>query len=528
MKNQQSAKGRPRLSVAIIARNEQEVIGETLDSIRAIADEIIVWDTGSADDTVAFCRKKGVKVFQGCWENDFSAARNACLKKVEGDWVLWLDAGEKLVDTLAVKLREFIDVAADSHKAYMMLVEIPPDGHCTTGEQIAQPRLLPAGARLKFEGRVRETLYSSIQAVGLETAIAPGRIIRHVRQHGQDRKIRLASRNLDLLEMELNEQEKPEPRIFLAQGEAYVSLGDCRRARESFIRAIELSQPGSAEMLEGYYGLLSGYNNDPLMRDAQMRVCLNALEAFPLDAQLLLAMGSYFQMCNRLDLAVKAFETAVKFGRTNSTIWHLCELPEVAISCYTIALRLQGKDDEACQALEEGLINYGRSPRLLQLAMDLYMKLGNADKAVEMAKRNGKLKGSEDPLILAIRGACKASKQEWTPALAYLQSAYLMGCRSPMCLRWLAVTLLSNGQGQAAMPVLKEWQKMEPTNPELLAYLAELQENTDANVNKEHIEVETQATDRQYRVDSPGVRTPINPIKIPFVPGVEAGERTIQ
>jgi glycosyltransferase involved in cell wall biosynthesis len=528
MKNQQSAKGRPRMSVAIIARNEQDVIGETLDSIRAIADEVIVWDSGSSDDTVSFCRKKGVKVFQGRWENDFSAARNACLAKAEGDWVLWLDAGERLDDALASRLREFIDTAADLHKVYMILVEIPPDGHCATGEQIAQPRLLPIKAGLKFEGRLRETLYQSIQEVGLEIAIAPGRIIRHVRQHGHDRKARLAHRNLDLLEMELSENEKPNPRLFLAQGEAYINLRDCARARESFIRAIELSQPGSAEMLEGYYGLLSGYNNDPLMRDAQMRVCLNALEVFPLDAQLLLAMGSYFQMCNRLDLATKAFETAVEFGRTNSTIWHLCELPEVAISCYTIALRLQGKDDEACQALEEGLVNYGQSPRLLQLAMDLYIKLGKADKAVEMAKRNGTLKGSEDPLILAIRGACKASKQEWTPALAYLQSAYLMGCRSPLCLRWLAVTLLSNGQGQVALPVLKEWQKLEPTNPELLAYLAELQENATANAKNERLAEEKQATNRQYRVDSPGMRTAINPIKIPMVPGLEVSERIIQ
>ena len=96
MKTQQVRNGRPRLSVALIARNEQEVIAETLDSILAIADEIIVWDSGSEDETMSLARKKGVKVFQGFWKNDFSAARNDCLSKVSGDWVLWLDAGEKL------------------------------------------------------------------------------------------------------------------------------------------------------------------------------------------------------------------------------------------------------------------------------------------------------------------------------------------------------------------------------------------------------------------------------------------------
>ncbi len=223
------------------------------------------------------------------------------------------------VNNSAEKLREFIDSSANPQKVYTYYGRHPTRAdHCTAGEQIAQPRLLPAKAGLKFEGRVRETLYPSIQAAGLEIDAAPGSILRHPRQHSQDRKTQLANRDLGLLELELTEKSKPNPRISLAQGEAYVNLGDYGKAREAFIRAIELSQPGSTEMLEGYYGLLTGYNNDPILRDAQMRVCLNALEVFPLDAQLLLAMGSYFQMRNRLDLAAQAFETVVKFGQTNT------------------------------------------------------------------------------------------------------------------------------------------------------------------------------------------------------------------
>ena len=161
MKPEQVHNGRPRLSVAIIVRNEQEVIAETLESIRTIADEIIVWDSGSEDDTITLARKKGAKVFQGFWKNDFSAARNACLSKVMADWVLWLDAGEKLDNLAAKKLRNFIDTTANPQKAYLIMVKIPPTENCTAGEQIAQPRLLPVKAGLKFEGQVHETLYPS-------------------------------------------------------------------------------------------------------------------------------------------------------------------------------------------------------------------------------------------------------------------------------------------------------------------------------------------------------------------------------
>jgi tetratricopeptide (TPR) repeat protein len=250
---------------------------------------------------------------------------------------------------------------------------------------------------------------------------------------------------------------------------------------------------------------------------------LNALEVFPLDFQLLLAVGSYFQIHNRLDLATRAFETAVKFGQTNSSIWHLCELPEVSASCLSIALQLQGKDEEARRALEEALDRHPQSARLLRLAINSYIKTGNAEQGIEVAQRGGMLSSREDPLILAIRGACKAAKQEWTPALTDLQSAYLMGCRSTLCLRWLAVALLSNGQAGAAKPVLDVWQKLEPANPELQAYIAAVRETQNAPCIKTEKEAKAEEVGnvktavRQFRIDPGSTITEVHPIRIPFV-----------
>jgi hypothetical protein len=64
----------------------------------------------------------------------------------------------------------------------------------------------------------------------------------------------------------------------------------------------------------------------------------------------------------------------------------------------------------------------------------------------------------------------------WTQALGHLQIAYLEGCRHPLCLRWLAVTYLSNGQLAAAAPVLEAWRQVEPGNAELRAYSQALAE----------------------------------------------------
>ena len=87
---------RPRLSVAMIVRDEQEVLAESIESVGKIADEIVVLDTGSADRTPELAAQLGATVHRTAWENDFSAARNHCLRLVTGNWVLWLDAGERI------------------------------------------------------------------------------------------------------------------------------------------------------------------------------------------------------------------------------------------------------------------------------------------------------------------------------------------------------------------------------------------------------------------------------------------------
>jgi hypothetical protein len=63
-------------------------------------------------------------------------------------------------------------------------------------------------------------------------------------------------------------------------------------------------------------------------------------------------------------------------------------------------------------------------------------------------------------------------QQNWLAALGHLQAAYLSGCQDQFCLRWLAVTLLSNGQSAAAQPILQAWIAVEPNNAEAQRFLA--------------------------------------------------------
>jgi glycosyltransferase involved in cell wall biosynthesis len=83
-----------KLSVTIITRNEEAQIGDCLESVRWV-DEIIVVDTGSADRTLEICRKYTAHVHSRPWEG-YAPTKNAALDLATGDWILSLDADERV------------------------------------------------------------------------------------------------------------------------------------------------------------------------------------------------------------------------------------------------------------------------------------------------------------------------------------------------------------------------------------------------------------------------------------------------
>jgi glycosyltransferase involved in cell wall biosynthesis len=84
------------LSVIIITRNEAHNIGECIASIRALAYEIVVVDSGSTDDTIVIARTAGARVIETSDWPGFGAQKNRALSYATGMWVLSLDADERV------------------------------------------------------------------------------------------------------------------------------------------------------------------------------------------------------------------------------------------------------------------------------------------------------------------------------------------------------------------------------------------------------------------------------------------------
>ena len=96
-----------RLSVTIITLNEQENLVKCLESVKNIADEVIIVDSGSTDKTVEIAKKFGAKVYFRKFD-DYASQKNFALSKVMGDWILALDADEIVTNELKEEIQKLI------------------------------------------------------------------------------------------------------------------------------------------------------------------------------------------------------------------------------------------------------------------------------------------------------------------------------------------------------------------------------------------------------------------------------------
>lgn len=92
------------LSVVVITKNEQEMVTDCLISVRSLADEIIVVDSGSTDKTNEIAKSFGVKIVRSRGSN-FSQYRNLGLSHARGDWILYVDADERVSPQLRLEIQ---------------------------------------------------------------------------------------------------------------------------------------------------------------------------------------------------------------------------------------------------------------------------------------------------------------------------------------------------------------------------------------------------------------------------------------
>jgi glycosyltransferase involved in cell wall biosynthesis len=100
-----------KLSVVLATRNEEANIGSCLDSVKGIADEIVIVDEGSTDKTRKVAESYGAKVYKVKHQPIFHKTKQKAIDKASGDWILQLDADERVTPQLAKEIIEVLELS---------------------------------------------------------------------------------------------------------------------------------------------------------------------------------------------------------------------------------------------------------------------------------------------------------------------------------------------------------------------------------------------------------------------------------
>ncbi len=192
------------LSVCLIAKNEEENLDRVIGSIKPIADEIILTDTGSTDDTVKLANSLGTKISHFTWCDDLSAARNFCFSQARGDWIFWIDADEALLSESVEELGRCI--SRDDVFAYLILRQDLTDlSRTDLYTEMWLPRLFRNHPKIHLLGRHHEQFEPSLPSLAAKegkTIETCGVRIRHWGFAGP-RRAEKFKRDIKLLELEL-------------------------------------------------------------------------------------------------------------------------------------------------------------------------------------------------------------------------------------------------------------------------------------------------------------------------------------
>jgi glycosyltransferase involved in cell wall biosynthesis len=143
----------------MIVKNEEANLRTSLESVKDVVDEIVIVDTGSTDNTVKIAKEFGAKIFHFDWINDFSAARNFALKHSTGDWILYLDADERLEQRSKGELKRIL--SRDGLNGVNCLIN-NVDEITGTPKFMKYVRLFNNSGGIKFTGKVHEQIENSL------------------------------------------------------------------------------------------------------------------------------------------------------------------------------------------------------------------------------------------------------------------------------------------------------------------------------------------------------------------------------
>ena len=283
---------RPTVAACLIVRDEERHLPDCLASVADLVDEVIVVDTGSKDRTKEVAAGFGAKVFDFPWVDSFAAARNEGLRHATADWVLWVDADDRIGPDDRTKLRTLLASLGSAPAAYVMkcrCVSDQPEGGTTVVDHV---RLFPNDPRVRWRYRVHEQILPAVREAGIEVRWADV-AVTHVGYADPAARGRKLERDLRLLRLE--EADQPdEPFVLFNLGSVLLECGRPAEALAYLERSLRRSHPRDS-IARKLYALIATCHRHGGREGEALRACTEGRGHYPDDAELLFLDGAIRQ-----------------------------------------------------------------------------------------------------------------------------------------------------------------------------------------------------------------------------------------
>lgn len=286
------------ISLCMIVKNEEEVLSRCLDSIQGIAEEIIIVDTGSVDNTVKIARKYTEHVLFFPWQDDFSAARNASFDAAHMDYCMWLDAD----DVLEGENREKLIQLKTSLSPDTDIVMLPYHGGFDDSGRPTltyyRERLIRREKNFRWEGMVHECITPRGKIVYGDAAIS------HRKNRPSD-----GDRNLRIYQKKITSGEMLCPRDQFYYGRELMYHGFWQEASETLKKFVDSGKGWGENCIEALRNM-AWCQKQAGQRKKALQALLQALEFGAPRAELCCDLGDWFREEKRYETAVFWYQCA--------------------------------------------------------------------------------------------------------------------------------------------------------------------------------------------------------------------------
>ena len=297
------------ISLCMIVKNEEEVLARCLDSIKYVVDEIIIVDTGSTDKTKSIAREYTDKIYDFCWVNDFSAARNDAFSKATKDYQMWLDADDVFPEESAKKLLEL-------KQTLDLNTDIVTMKYITHFDKDGNPVLISTRERLlkRDKGYVWiDPVHECIPLIG--NIFYSDIEIHHKKPKKQEEGI--SFRNLNIYNALEKSGAKFTPRQQYYYARELKDHGQWKKSAKYFKKFLDSGKGWIEDNIATCYNLSICYNQ---LGETQkiLPILLKSFEYEAPRAEICSEIGYYYKRAENYGMALKWFELATNLGKANS------------------------------------------------------------------------------------------------------------------------------------------------------------------------------------------------------------------